>query len=67
MVYPRTDAASAGHSRFGTDESGSDFLLPFDGEEATAEVDPEPSLDFPRTGHLDRSRATVIAVISPRD
>jgi len=39
MVYPRTDAASAGHSRFGTDESGSDFLLPFDGEGATAEID----------------------------
>jgi hypothetical protein len=42
MVYPPTGAASAGHSRFGTDESGSDFLLPFDGEGATAEVDPKP-------------------------
>lgn len=39
MVYPRTGAASAGHSCFGTDESGSDFLLPFDGEGATAEID----------------------------
>ena len=53
MVYPRTDAASAGHSRFGTDKSGSDFLLPFDGEGATAEVDPDESFD-PRGSRRSR-------------
>jgi hypothetical protein len=52
MVYPRTDAASAGHSRFGTDESGSDFLLPFDGEGATAEVDPKPPVTLFSTEQL---------------